>query len=286
MRRRTAARPYVERSAFAGFRFPPEVITVAVRWYLRYGLSYRDVEELLAERGVEVDHVTVGPSAPAVPAVPAPPPETPKRGPLVRVHISTDQNVLLDRRPEGSETWVPACAAPCDEELPLNDTYRLSGSAMRSSTEFRLHGSPGGRVDLAVDPSTKRAWWVGAGIGGMGLVIDGYGLYIALLGALMSNSSCYPSDYSTRSCDSSRSAGQTMRNVGLVMLIPGTAAAIVGGAMMVGNWRTGITQSEGTERAAKARPLDAFTRTAEVRPPEPLIGGAPTIWVPLASGKF
>ena len=32
---------------------------MAVRWYLRYGLSYRDVEELLAERGVEVDHVAV-----------------------------------------------------------------------------------------------------------------------------------------------------------------------------------------------------------------------------------
>jgi hypothetical protein len=37
----------------------PELIIVAVRWYLRFGLSYRDVEELLAERGVEVDHVTV-----------------------------------------------------------------------------------------------------------------------------------------------------------------------------------------------------------------------------------
>ena len=46
-------------SAFAGFRFPPEVISVAVRWYLRYDLSYRDVEELLVERGVDVDHVTV-----------------------------------------------------------------------------------------------------------------------------------------------------------------------------------------------------------------------------------
>ena len=46
-------------SAFAGFRFPPEVITLAVRWYLRFSLSYRDLEELLAERGVEVDHVTV-----------------------------------------------------------------------------------------------------------------------------------------------------------------------------------------------------------------------------------
>jgi IS6 family transposase len=32
---------------------------LAVRWYLRYGLSYRDVEELLAERGIAVDHVTI-----------------------------------------------------------------------------------------------------------------------------------------------------------------------------------------------------------------------------------
>ena len=47
------------RSAFAGFRFPPDVIMVAVRLHLRYNLSYRDVEELLLERGVEVDHVTV-----------------------------------------------------------------------------------------------------------------------------------------------------------------------------------------------------------------------------------
>jgi IS6 family transposase len=47
------------RSAFAGYRFPPEVITLAVRWYLRFGLSYRDIEELLAGRGIEVDHVSI-----------------------------------------------------------------------------------------------------------------------------------------------------------------------------------------------------------------------------------
>ena len=47
------------RSEFAGFRFPPELITVAVRWYLRFSLSYRDIEELLTERGVAVDHTTV-----------------------------------------------------------------------------------------------------------------------------------------------------------------------------------------------------------------------------------
>jgi IS6 family transposase len=51
--------PSFDRSAFVGFRFPPEVIVLAVRWYLRFGLSYRDLEELLAERGVDVDHVTL-----------------------------------------------------------------------------------------------------------------------------------------------------------------------------------------------------------------------------------
>ena len=51
--------PAVPSAAFAGFRFPPEIIVLALRWYLRYGLSYRDVEELLAERGIEVDHVTI-----------------------------------------------------------------------------------------------------------------------------------------------------------------------------------------------------------------------------------
>jgi transposase-like protein len=51
--------PAVPSSAFKGFRFPPEIIVLALRWYLRYGLSYRDVEELLAERGIEVDHVTI-----------------------------------------------------------------------------------------------------------------------------------------------------------------------------------------------------------------------------------
>ena len=45
--------------AFRRFRFPAEVILLSVRWYLRYNLSFRDLEELLAERGVKVDHATL-----------------------------------------------------------------------------------------------------------------------------------------------------------------------------------------------------------------------------------
>jgi transposase-like protein len=59
MRTRRLRPAPIARSVLAGFRFPPDVIVLAVRWYLRFGLSYRDIEELLTERGVEVDHVTV-----------------------------------------------------------------------------------------------------------------------------------------------------------------------------------------------------------------------------------
>ena len=45
--------------AFRGFRFPAEVILWAVRWYLQFPLSYRDLELMLADRGVEVAHTTL-----------------------------------------------------------------------------------------------------------------------------------------------------------------------------------------------------------------------------------
>ena len=45
--------------SFKGAHFPQEVILMGVRWYLAYPLSTRHVEELMAERGVEVDHATI-----------------------------------------------------------------------------------------------------------------------------------------------------------------------------------------------------------------------------------
>jgi hypothetical protein len=43
-------------AAFKGRHFQEEVILLCVRWYLRYSLSYRDLEELMAERNLSVDH--------------------------------------------------------------------------------------------------------------------------------------------------------------------------------------------------------------------------------------
>ena len=47
------------RSPFKHHRFPQEVILLAVRWYCRHPLSYRDVRDLMAERGITVDAATI-----------------------------------------------------------------------------------------------------------------------------------------------------------------------------------------------------------------------------------
>lgn len=44
---------------FKGNHFPKSVILYAVFFYVRYGVSYRDLEEIMAERGVEIDHATL-----------------------------------------------------------------------------------------------------------------------------------------------------------------------------------------------------------------------------------
>src|SRR5450755_4306574 len=46
-------------SPFKWRHFEAAIILLCLRWYLRYALSYRDVEELMAERGLSVDHTTI-----------------------------------------------------------------------------------------------------------------------------------------------------------------------------------------------------------------------------------
>ena len=46
-------------SGFKGRHFEGEIVLWAVRWYCRYGISYRDLEQMMGERGVNVDHSTI-----------------------------------------------------------------------------------------------------------------------------------------------------------------------------------------------------------------------------------
>jgi IS6 family transposase len=44
---------------FKNRHFQYDIIIWAVRWYCKYGISYRELEEMLSERGVEVNHTTI-----------------------------------------------------------------------------------------------------------------------------------------------------------------------------------------------------------------------------------
>lgn len=46
-------------SPFTWRHYAPDVILLCVRWYCRYSLSYRDLEEMMSARGLTVDHVTI-----------------------------------------------------------------------------------------------------------------------------------------------------------------------------------------------------------------------------------
>ena len=47
------------KSRYSGYRFPPDIIQQAIWLYLRFSLSFRGVEDLLAERGVTVSYETI-----------------------------------------------------------------------------------------------------------------------------------------------------------------------------------------------------------------------------------
>ena len=51
--------PRTRAALFRGRHFEDRIIVLCVRWYLRYSLGYRDLEEIMAERGLGVDHSTI-----------------------------------------------------------------------------------------------------------------------------------------------------------------------------------------------------------------------------------
>lgn len=89
-----------------------------------------------------------------IPSATTPTP-APMNGPKARVHIASSTTAVLYRRASGSTAWTLACTSPCDELLPLGDSYRVTGNGIAQSDEFTLRGSPGSTIEIKVDgPST------------------------------------------------------------------------------------------------------------------------------------
>ncbi|MBX3207474.1 MAG: hypothetical protein KF764_20670 [Labilithrix sp.] len=199
-----------------------------------------------------------GTAAPATPPLPAP-----MVGPRARVHITSSKNVILYRRPASSSGWVQACTSPCNQELPIGDTYRVTGNGVSSSKEFRLEASPGGSVDVAIDPPSTGGMVLGGFLAGGGATAAYVGMLVALVGASEANNTCYGGSGSDGYCAKRKSDAESARNGGLIAMGVGAGLTVAGILVFLSSAKTDIVQTSGRGSASAdpaPRPLDAFLR--------------------------
>lgn len=196
-----------------------------------------------------------------------PPLDAPMNGPRARVHIRAKSRVLLYRKPAGTNAWTQACASPCDVELPIGDSYRLTGNGVPQTKEFRLEASPGGAVEIEFDPPSTPGILLGGTMayGGAGAA------YIGLLVTLASLGNSYEKD---------------TRDAGLVTMAVGAGIGALGLVVFLNSSTTDIEQKSGGRAAAKAGGggLDAFVRSPSWKPSE-IASAAPGTAFPLVLTK-
>jgi hypothetical protein len=179
------------------------------------------------------------PPRPAATPPPAPVGPPPMVGPRAYVHLESKGAAYLYRRAAGTTEFVTACESPCDTELPLGDTYKIGGSGLKTTPEFRLKAAPGGEVRLTVDGAN----WLGIVAGGAMIVVGAVPLYVGLLLAPL------------------LSVGGDASGIVLGCLGIGGAAVGIGAVVLITSMRTDFSQ----------KPLepakDAFVRTPLWRAP-------------------
>jgi hypothetical protein len=218
----------------------------------------------------EVERVIVASTAIPPLATPAAPATAPMAGPRARVHLKTPHPAYLYRRAAGTTEFVTACESPCDQEMPIGDTYRIGGSGFATTPEFMLDAAPGGSVEVTVDGPS----WAGIVGGGLLTVGGGVTAYIGTILAL-SGGACSADSYNNRhnGCDS-------VRNVGLGALAVGAGMIVLGLVIVFPSMKTDLSQQKGTPGK------DAFVRTPTWRTAAAGESGTPATFPLLYEGRF
>ena len=194
-----------------------------------------------------VDHIDRNGVAAQMPARPATPnvviAPTPGATPTpaasagkVHVHIETDDADVVLEHQEGRE-WRTVCAAPCDQDLPIDSGYRISGSGIRASRVFGLGGAPGDKLTISVDTASKGAFVGGIVLVSAGAVVAVVGVFVLIVVALADavNDSISGNSSATSQNHGTAIAGWTMVGIGV-------AGAIAGAVLLGTNGKTKVEQ--------------------------------------------
>ena len=166
------------------------------------------------------------------------------------VHIVGDEVVLQMQRGGG---WETACSSPCDRALPLDMSYRVTGSSVRTSGAFRLLAKPGEHVTLDVNTGSSTAFDGGVAmalLGGLTATIGFWGWYVVLI-----NNSTYDYNYDSGYYSQSNHISPVPWAVTMGI---GAAVGTVGLVLAVANEKTKVQQQAGApdpKKEASLRPL-------------------------------
>jgi hypothetical protein len=218
---------------------PNSHVTIVVPGEGTTKVAWADVEKVVVASYTGPLPPSAGGAAPTpYVAASTPPIDAPMKGPRARVHVHAKTPVLLYRKPAGSDAWTKACASPCDVELPLGDSYRLTGNGVPQTKEFKLDAPPGGSVEIHFDPPSTPGMLFGGTLAYGGALAAYVGLIVSLA-----------------STGSSASRSE-MRTGGLVTIAAGTGVGVVGLLLFLSSSGTDIDQKSGAPP-----PRDAFLRT-------------------------
>ncbi len=219
------------------------------------------------ERAAAASSTIIVPSGPAPVAL-----AQASSGPSAMVHMEGDA-VNLEQRNDANRGWTVVCSSPCDKSLPLDSTYRLTGSGKTNSKPFLLEGKAGDHIILTVEAGSSGGLGGGIALTAIGGPILLIGLLVVAVGASVEAGHTYSSQ--GRGIEV---AGVVMSGIGLAGLIPGIL-------LIGGNARTKETQQPGLpSRAQAAAPTRAVWGDEAKNNRGPALPALPSI--ALFSGSF
>jgi hypothetical protein len=162
----------------------------------------------------------------------------------VIVHIESEEAAVLERR--DGRRWGPVCSAPCNQAIPLDGSYRISGPGIRNSPPFALVGAPGSTVVLHVDAASRGAFTGGIVSLGTGPFLVAVGGFVLLAAAITDTNNSISSSYGNPRADGSSAAGtdtSTEKTVGWSLVGGGLALAVIGGIVLGANAHSTVEQN-------------------------------------------
>ena len=182
--------------------------------------------------------------------------EPPANAATVTVRIESEEAAVLERR-EGRR-WGIVCSAPCNQAMPLDGSYRISGPGIRNSPPFMLAGTAGSTVVLHVDAASRGAFTGGIVSLGTGPFLALVGGFVLLAAAMTdtNNSISYAARAEGSGGSGTGTDTSTEKTVGWTLVGGGLALAVIGGIVVGANAHSTVEQS-----AASAPRNDAWLRT-------------------------